>query len=93
MPRFKDTDTVKSPRQKIQKIVREGRLPIHFVDVGGKFLEVEERVRRIAAAERRHSIRTRRSEDKMLKGYLKGRTALERAQRASFKRSTPRSTS
>ncbi|KAJ7922923.1 eukaryotic mitochondrial regulator protein-domain-containing protein, partial [Mycena leptocephala] len=59
MPRFKDTDT---------KIVREGRLPIHFVDVGGKFLEVEERVRRIAEAERRHSIRTRRSEDKVLKG-------------------------
>jgi len=93
MPRFKDTDTIKSPRQKVQTVVRDGRLPIHFVDVGGKFLQAEERLRRMAGAERRHSIRARRSGEKVLRGYLKGRTGVERARRAVTKRSASRSAS
>ncbi|KAJ7508568.1 eukaryotic mitochondrial regulator protein-domain-containing protein [Mycena galericulata] len=68
MPRFKDTATIKSPRQKVQTVVREGRLPIHFVDVGGKFLDVDERLRRMAAAERRHVVHARKSEEKVLRG-------------------------
>ncbi|KAJ7665200.1 eukaryotic mitochondrial regulator protein-domain-containing protein [Mycena polygramma] len=88
MPRFKDTATIKSPRQKVQTIVAEGRLPIHFIDVGGKFLDVDERLRRMSGAGRRHSIRSKRSEVKVLKGFLKGRTPVERARRASVKRST-----
>ncbi|KAJ7781859.1 eukaryotic mitochondrial regulator protein-domain-containing protein [Mycena maculata] len=86
MPRFKDTPTVKSPRQKVQTVVREGRMPIHFVDVGGKYLDVDERLRRMDAAERRHVASARRSEGKVLHGFLKGRTPAERARRASVKR-------
>ncbi|KAJ6541852.1 eukaryotic mitochondrial regulator protein-domain-containing protein [Mycena capillaripes] len=93
MPRFKDTTTIKSPRAKVQKIEREGRLPIHFVDVGGKFLQVDERLRRMASAGRRHSIHAKRSEVKVLSGFLKGRTSVERARRASAKRPTLLSTS
>ncbi|KAJ6520344.1 eukaryotic mitochondrial regulator protein-domain-containing protein [Mycena sanguinolenta] len=87
MPRFKDTDTIKSPRQKVQTIVREGRLPVHFVDVGGKFLNAEERLRRIADSERRRAAHSRASGHKVLSGFLRGRTAVERARRASVKRS------
>ncbi|KAF8204408.1 eukaryotic mitochondrial regulator protein-domain-containing protein [Mycena galopus ATCC 62051] len=87
MPRFKDTDTIKSPRQKVQTIVREGRLPIKFVDVGGKFLNAEDRRKRIAVAERRQAARARSSGEKVLKGFLRGRTTVERAKRASVKRS------
>ncbi|KAF7337691.1 hypothetical protein MSAN_02242600 [Mycena sanguinolenta] len=88
MPRFKDTDTIKSPRQKVQTIVREGRLPIHFVDVGGKFLNVEERLKRMAGGERRHAAHSRASGEKVIRGFLRGRTAVERARRASVKRSS-----
>ncbi|KAJ7216789.1 eukaryotic mitochondrial regulator protein-domain-containing protein [Mycena haematopus] len=88
MPRFKDTDTIKSPRQKVQTIVREGRLPIHFVDVGGKFLNAEERLRRIASGERRQAARARVSGKNVLKGFLRGRTPVERARRASIKRAS-----
>ncbi|KAJ6623165.1 eukaryotic mitochondrial regulator protein-domain-containing protein [Mycena sp. CBHHK59/15] len=86
MPRFKDTDVIKSPRQKIQRVVREGRMPIHFVDVGGKFIDVDERLRRMAVAERRGHLHARRSDEKVLKGYLRGRTPDERARRALIKR-------
>ncbi|KAK7063768.1 eukaryotic mitochondrial regulator protein-domain-containing protein [Favolaschia claudopus] len=91
MPRFKDTDTIKSPRQKVQVVVREGRLPMHFVDVGGKFLQADDRLKRMAAAKRRQVLRARSSEEKVLQGRLRGRTSLERARRAAVKRAAPRS--
>lgn len=53
MPRFKDTETIKTPKNKIQIITRPGRPSLKLVDVGGKFIEVEERLRRIGDAERR----------------------------------------
>ncbi|KAJ6601316.1 eukaryotic mitochondrial regulator protein-domain-containing protein [Mycena vulgaris] len=83
MPRFKDTPTIKSPRQKVQTVEREGRMPIHFVDVGGKFVDVEERLRRLALADRRKAISSRKSEKKVLSGYLMARTGVERARRAA----------
>ncbi|KAJ7175834.1 eukaryotic mitochondrial regulator protein-domain-containing protein [Mycena filopes] len=86
MPRFKDTATIKSPRAKVQIVERERRLPIHFVDVGGRFLDVEERVGRMGMAGRRKVLVGRRSEEKVLKGYLKGRTTVERKKRAAEKR-------
>ncbi|KAJ7684000.1 eukaryotic mitochondrial regulator protein-domain-containing protein, partial [Mycena rosella] len=52
MPRFKDSRTIKSPRAKVQTVERSGRPPVHFVDVGGKFIDVQERLRRLALAER-----------------------------------------
>ncbi|KAJ7606845.1 eukaryotic mitochondrial regulator protein-domain-containing protein [Roridomyces roridus] len=89
MPRLKDTDVFKSPRQKVQTVERPGRLPIHFVDVGGKFLDVEERLRRISAAGRRQAMTKRQSEEKVLQGVLqgrmKGRNAVQRARRAAVK--------
>lgn len=53
MPRFRNTPTIKTPRNKVQIISKKGRPQLKFVDVGGKFLEVDERLRRIADAERR----------------------------------------
>jgi hypothetical protein len=53
MPRFKDTETIKTPRQRVQLAERPGRPAIKFINVGGKFIEVEERLRRIADGERR----------------------------------------
>ncbi|KAF7347394.1 hypothetical protein MVEN_01495200 [Mycena venus] len=75
MPRFKDTDTIKSPRQKVQTVVREGRLPIHFVDVGGKFLQAEDRLRRMAVAERRKSVHARKSGGEGAPGLSEGPNA------------------
>ncbi|KAJ7044983.1 eukaryotic mitochondrial regulator protein-domain-containing protein [Mycena alexandri] len=86
MPRFKDTDTIKSPREKVQTVKRDGRLALRFVDVGGKFLNSQERVGRIDAAGRRQSLRARRSGEKVLQGYLKGRSTVERKRRAAAKK-------
>lgn len=93
MPRFKDTPTIKSPRQKVQTVVRDGRLPMRFVDVGGRFMIAEERVRRMAAAERRQEGKARRSGAMVLRGLLKGRTTVERARRAAAKREEAREAS
>ncbi|KAJ7492125.1 eukaryotic mitochondrial regulator protein-domain-containing protein [Mycena latifolia] len=90
MPRFKDTPTIKSPRQKVQTIVRAGRLPIHFVDVGGKFIDVQERLKRLAMAERRNMFSARKSEEKVLSGYMMGRTTVERTRRAAVRREIKR---
>ncbi|KAJ7070492.1 eukaryotic mitochondrial regulator protein-domain-containing protein [Mycena amicta] len=57
MPRFKDTATIKSPRQKVQVVEMEGRLPVHFVDIGGRFIEVKERERRMVRSERRRAFK------------------------------------
>ncbi|KAJ7201360.1 eukaryotic mitochondrial regulator protein-domain-containing protein [Mycena pura] len=86
MPRFKDTDTIKSPRVKVQVVEREGRIPFKFVDVGGKFIDVDERMRRMTRAGRRHILSARKSEAKLLRGRLRGRTSVERARRAAVKR-------
>ncbi|KAJ7110330.1 eukaryotic mitochondrial regulator protein-domain-containing protein [Mycena crocata] len=86
MPRFKDTPTVKSPRQKVQTVVRPGRIPIQFIDVGGKFMNVDERLERMAMAERRNAMHAKKSEEKVLHGHLMGRTTVERARRAAFRR-------
>jgi len=39
LPRIKDTDTIKSPRKRVQVVTKEGRPPIMFVDVGGQFMD------------------------------------------------------
>ncbi|KAJ7103024.1 eukaryotic mitochondrial regulator protein-domain-containing protein [Mycena belliarum] len=86
MPRFKDSPTVKSPRHKVQVVERAGRPAVHFVDVGGKFIDVQERLRRLAMAERRNMISARKSEAKVLGGYIPGRTRVERSRRVVVKR-------
>jgi len=64
MPRFRDTETIKTPLQKVQLVTRPGRPAMKFVDVGGKFIEVDERLRRIADGERRSRIKIRQAEEK-----------------------------
>ena len=53
MPRFKDTDTIKTPKEKVQNIESPNHVTIKVVDVGGKFLDVNERLHRISRSERR----------------------------------------
>jgi hypothetical protein len=64
MPRIKDTDKIKTPESKVQISEAPGRPSIKFVDVGGKFIDVEERLRRIAQAERRAKITARKAAEK-----------------------------
>jgi len=64
MPRIRDTDTVKTPKHKVQVVSKPGRPTIKFVDVGGKFVDVEDRLRRIASGERRVKIKERKAEKK-----------------------------
>ncbi|KAJ7642835.1 hypothetical protein B0H17DRAFT_1104903, partial [Mycena rosella] len=61
-PRFKDSRTMKSPRAKVQTVERVGRPPVHFVDVGGKFIVVQERLWWLTLAERRTALTARKSE-------------------------------
>lgn len=49
---------------KVKLVVRENRPAVKFVDVGGRFLDVEDRLRRIKEGERRSKIRTRNREQK-----------------------------
>ncbi|KAJ7146274.1 eukaryotic mitochondrial regulator protein-domain-containing protein [Mycena epipterygia] len=86
MPRFKDTPTIKSPREKVQRVVREGRVPVHFVDVGGRFIDVEERRRRLMMGDRRQAITERRAVEEVLKGRRPARSVDERNQRVDIKR-------
>ena len=64
MPRIKDTDTIKTPKTKVQVSEMPGRPTIKFVDVGGKFINVEERLRKVAQAERRARITARKAQEK-----------------------------
>jgi len=64
MPRIRDTETIKTPKSKIQVIMKPGRPTIKFIDVGGKFIKVEERLQRITQAERRAKIRDRKASER-----------------------------
>ncbi|RDB29607.1 hypothetical protein Hypma_016018 [Hypsizygus marmoreus] len=64
MPRVPDTDFIQTPRKKVQTVVKPGRPTIKFVDVGGHFIDVHDRVRRIAESERRAKIKLRKAEEK-----------------------------
>lgn len=57
---------------KVKLIVRDNRPNVKFVDVGGRFLDVDDRLRRIRECERRSKIRTRKREQK--KEELRGKT-------------------
>ena len=64
MPHIKDTDTIKTPKSKVQVSQAPGRPAIKFVDVGGKLIDVEERLRKVAQAERRAKITARKAQEK-----------------------------
>jgi len=64
MPRIKDTEVIKTPKSKIQVSTKSGRPTIKFVDVGGKFINVDERLRRITEGKRRAKVTARKAEDK-----------------------------
>jgi hypothetical protein len=64
MPHLKDTETIRTPKSRVQVSVAPGRPTIKFVDVGGKFIDVEERLRKIAQAERRAKINASKAKEK-----------------------------
>jgi len=57
MPLVPDTQSVMRSRKKAQHVTKEGRPTLEFLDVGGKFIDVDERVRRIAVAQRRTRVK------------------------------------
>lgn len=57
MPRVPNTEFMKRPQSKVVKVERPGRAALEFVDVGAKFMDVNERIKRIAAAGRRSARR------------------------------------
>lgn len=76
MPRVPDTEWMTRPKSKVVRLERADRPALEFVDVGAKFMDVNDRIRRIAAAgrkaqrrrtvakakqEARHSARSKRS--------------------------------
>lgn len=65
MPRIKDTDTIKTPKKKVQVVTKPGRPTVQFIDVGGKFMDEEQLMRRVAVAERRSRKRRAQAEDKI----------------------------
>lgn len=48
LPRIKDTETIKSPRKRVQVVTKSGRPAIMFVDVGGQFMDDDEQKKRAA---------------------------------------------
>ncbi|KAG5652569.1 hypothetical protein H0H81_004529 [Sphagnurus paluster] len=64
MPRVQD-HTTQRPREKVQVIEKTGRPSLKFVDVGGHFIEVDSRLKRIAESERRSKIKARKHEEKL----------------------------
>ncbi|KAG6911327.1 hypothetical protein DXG01_000998 [Tephrocybe rancida] len=59
MPPVKDI-TTQSPEEKVQVITKPGRPSLKFIDVGGHFIEVNERLKRIAGSKRRAEVVRRR---------------------------------
>ncbi|PFH52346.1 hypothetical protein AMATHDRAFT_140294 [Amanita thiersii Skay4041] len=64
MPRIKDTEYMKTPREKVQVIKKTGRPTIELVDIGSKFLNADERLKRMAVAERRARVRQGKGAEK-----------------------------
>ena len=56
MPRFSGNPP------KVNWVKREGRSTIKFVDVGGKFMDVKDRLNRNKEAERRRRVRLKKAE-------------------------------
>ncbi|KAG6868570.1 hypothetical protein C0993_001017 [Termitomyces sp. T159_Od127] len=63
MPRVKDA-TTQTPKEKVQISVKPGRSSLKFVDVGGHFIEINERLKRVAESERRAKITARRASER-----------------------------
>ena len=53
MPRVPDTEWMTRPKSKVVRVEREKRPTLEFVDVGAKFMDINDRIRRIAAAGRK----------------------------------------
>lgn len=53
LPRIKDTDTIKSPKKRVQVVTKPGRPAIMFVDIGGQFMDDAEQQKRLVSAQRR----------------------------------------
>ncbi|RXW17044.1 hypothetical protein EST38_g8818 [Candolleomyces aberdarensis] len=66
MPRVPDTKYMKRPKEKLIRLEREGRPALEFIDVGARFMDVNERIRRIATAGRKSRRRRALTETKRL---------------------------
>jgi len=82
MPRVKD-QTTRTPKEKVQVVTKPGRPSMKFTDVGGHFIEADERLRRIAESERRAQLKAKRAEESKYAASLKARDAGHERERAS----------
>lgn len=57
MPRVPDTEYMKRPKTKVVVLERQSRPSLEFVDVGAKFMDVNDRVKQIARAHQRSTRR------------------------------------
>jgi predicted secreted acid phosphatase len=60
LPLIKDTEFIKTPRQRIQVVERPGRPTMVFTDVGGKYMDFEAEAKRAVAADRRAVLKEKR---------------------------------
>ncbi|EDR15263.1 uncharacterized protein LACBIDRAFT_301316 [Laccaria bicolor S238N-H82] len=64
MPRIPDTEYLKRPKEPVQIFEKPGRPAFKFVDVGAKFMDVDERIHRMTTAGRNSKRRLQRSVQK-----------------------------
>jgi hypothetical protein len=64
---------------KVNLVQREGRPPVKFIDVGGKFVDVKDRVKRIKQAERRRRKKDEKQAARVLETQLNQTRLGERA--------------
>lgn len=60
LPQIPDTETIKTPLAKQRLSQKEGRPDVMFVDVGAKFLVVEDEMKRLANAKRRQEFKAKK---------------------------------
>jgi len=61
LPRIPDTKFVKTPVEKRRVATKEGRPDVKFVDVGAKFLNVNDEMKRLANARRRQEFKAKKN--------------------------------
>ncbi|EKM83961.1 hypothetical protein AGABI1DRAFT_88779 [Agaricus bisporus var. burnettii JB137-S8] len=67
MPRFKHIKHLRSPRRKFRTLNISGRPPVEIRDVGGKFLDVKDKFKRIAATDRQPGLRIKKHQRRQAK--------------------------
>ena len=64
MPRVPDTEFMTRPKDLVVRLERPGRPALQFIDIGARFMDVNDRIQRIAAAGRKSKRRQTVAESK-----------------------------